>query len=657
MFKLTTNFSPKGDQPIAIEKLIKNLNKNNEQILMGATGTGKTFTIANVINKLNLPTLVIVHNKTLAMQLYNELKAFFPKNKVEYFVSIFDFYTPEAYVVKSDMYIDKNSKSNLELTMMRRSAQNSLLTRKDTIVVASVAAIYGLDDPNMYKKSFFVLKNNQEISRNKIIKLLVKNGYLRNNTILESGYFIVKGDNIKIALGWTELYYLRIILDGDKIERISKINPLNNNVIEDLYKFTIFPASNYILNKNIINDTITEIQKELENRKKYFQKNNKLIELQRITQRTEQDIDTLLEFGYCSGIENYSAIIEKRKKGIPPFTLLDYFDNKFLTIVDESHITLPQIKGMFNGDRNRKENLVNYGFRLPSALDNRPLKFEEFIKKINKIIYVSATPGDYELKKLNNKTVEQIIRPTGLLDPIIEIRKTKNQILDIIDELKIRKKNNERVFIITLTIAMSEDLTSYLQDKKIKVAYLHNKLKTLERNKILNELRRGVYDVVVGINLLREGLDIPEVSLIAILDADKEGFLRNKRSLIQIIGRVARNKNGKTIMYADTITSSMKDAIKETNRRRKIQEIYNKNNSIIPETIKKPIPENKFLNELTKKINKLENKSSKKYQKLQKEKIVNELKRKMLEASSKLDFEKASEYRDLIMEIDTAFNK
>lgn len=652
MFKLNIDFSPKGDQPSAINQLEENFNNNkNEQILMGATGTGKTFTVANLIEKLNIPTLIIVHNKTLALQLYNELKFFFPDNKVKYFVSFFDFYTPEAYVVKTDTYVDKVSKSNFEITMMRRSAQNALLTRKDTIVVASVAAIYSLDNPMLYEHNFFKIMKNENISRKTILSKLVKLGYKRNLISDIPGTFLVKGDVIKLMPGWTSDYYIIIDMLDDKIECINKVEPIHNKILKEYQEFIIFPASNYILDEMNINNIITKIKQELSLRQKYFQKHNKLVELQRITQRTEQDIESFLEFGYCSGIENYSAIIENRQKNEQPFTLLDYFGDNFLTIIDESHMTLPQIKGMYNADHHRKQNLVDYGFRLPSALDNRPLKFSEFIDKLKKVIYVSATPGEFELNRLNHQFVEQINRPTGILDPTVEIRKTLNQIPDLINEIKLRIKKNERVFITTLTIVMSEDLAAYLHDQKFKVAYLHNKLKTLERMKVLNDLRRGIYDIVVGVNLLREGLDIPEVSLIAIMDADKEGFLRDKRSLIQIIGRAARNINGHIIMYGDKITHSMKEAIYETNRRRKIQEEFNVQHNIIPETIVKKISGEKEINHIIDKIIKID-KFKTKHHKLSFEHLINDLRKKMLEESAKLNFEKAAKYRDIIMELE-----
>ncbi len=655
MFCLKNDMLPKGDQPKAIEQLSKNfINNIKEQILMGATGTGKTFTVANIINNINLPTLVIVHNKTLALQLYNELKMFFPKNNVEYFISIFDFYTPEAYVSKTDTYIDKSSKSNLEITMMRRRAQNSLLTSKNTIVVASVAAIYGLDDPKSYDKNFYIIKQNQKISRMIIINNLIQIGYFRNDVNKTPGTFSVKGDYIRIFPGWTDEYIISIDLLDDNIKKINKLNTITNNTIESYNEITIFPASNYLINKKHIENVVIKIKEELEKRKKYFKKNNKLVELQRITQKTEQDIETLLEFGYCSGIENYSAIIENRFFKEPPYTLLDYFGDDFLTIVDESHITLPQVKGMYIADHNRKKTLIDYGFRLPSALNNRPLNFNEFINKLQKVIYVSATPGLYETKR-TDKLVEQINRPTGLLDPTIEIRKSKGQIEDLINEIKKRIQKNERIFVTTLTITLAEDLAAFFLDNNLKVAYLHNKLKTLERTKILNDLRRGVFDIIVGINLLREGLDIPEVSLIAIMDADKEGFLRDKRSLIQIIGRAARNVNGHIIMYADKITKSMKDAISETNRRRQIQEKFNLENNIIPTTIVKKIPNEKEMNMIYEKIGKLSKWNN--LPKKSKEKLIDELHTKMLQESANLNFEKAAEYRNIIMELDVNFNR
>lgn len=652
MFKIQSNFLPKGDQPDAIKKIVNNFKKYNKHVLLGATGTGKTFTIANVISKLNKQTLVIVHNKTLAFQLYEEFKSLFPKNNVEYFVSLFDFYTPEAYVVKSDTYVDKNSKSNLEITLMRRRAQNALLSNNNTIVVASVAAIYGLDDPLSYKKNFLYIYQNQKLERKDLLNILVKLGYIRNESYFNPGYFSLKGESFKIYPGWSMEYYLRIDLFDDEVEKISKLDILNNNIIEVLDKIIIFPASNYIVDKLKINQVSLKIKKELKIRKDFFKKNNKLIEYQRINERVSQDIETISEFGYCSGMENYAAIIENRSKGVPPYTLLDYFNKDFITIIDESHITLPQIKGMYIADHKRKKNLVDYGFRLPSALDNRPLTFQEFIRKTKNSIYVSATPGDYELNQCKNSLVEQIIRPTGLLDPIIELRPATNQINDLVNEIKKRVKLNEKVFITTLTISMSEDLTSYLQEQGLKVTYLHNELKTLERSKIINDLRRGVYDAIVGINLLREGLDVPEVSLVAILDADKEGFLRDKRSLIQIIGRAARNKNGIVIMYSNNYTKSINSAIKDTSRRRKIQKEFNKKHNIEPKTIKKSIKEIKFLENITSKFNNILNIKGKN-KILAKDELIKTLKKKMLEASSNLEFEKASNYRDILLEIDS----
>lgn len=648
-FKLESSFLPKGDQKSAIDKLYQNIQVHNNQILLGATGTGKTFTIANLIQKYNKPTLVIVHNKTLALQLYEEFKAFFPNNKVEYFVSLFDFFSPEAYIVKNNTYVDKSSKTNLEIALMRRSAQNALLSRNDTIVVASVAAIYGIDNPKTYKDSFTLIQKNQIISRKSLIEKLVQNGYTRNPVQNSPSTFVVRGNYIRITPSWTIDYFIEINLLDNIVEEISKLESLSFDLIEKLNEVVIFPGGNYITSKDTIKKAISKIEKELVSRRKYFKETNKLIELQRITERVNQDLESLKEFKYCSGIENYSAIFDNRSTNETPFTLLDYFSEGFLTIIDESHMTIPQIKGMYFGDYARKKNLVDYGFRLPSALDNRPLKFNEFENKLSKTIFVSATPGEYETNK-HQIVVEQIIRPTGLIDPSIEIVPSKNQILDLISKIKQCKLKNQRVFITTLTIAMSEDLTSFLQDKKFQVAYLHNKLKTFERTRILNDLRRGIYDIVVGVNLLREGLDIPEVSLIAIMDADKSGFLRDARSLIQTIGRAARNIDGKVVMYADDITPSIANAIKETERRRKIQRDYNIKNNITPKTIIKKIPMTKDFETITKTFLKIKNTTSKTKEEIKTQMIL-DLKNKMICESKKLNFEKAAKYRDMIVEV------
>lgn len=659
MFKLKAPYKPTGDQPLAIKKLILGIEKNvKHQVLLGATGTGKTFTMANVIAAVQKPTLILVHNKTLAMQLYGELKTFFPENRVEYFVSYFDFYQPEAYLPKTDTYIDKNSKQNQEIEMLRLSTLNGLSTSKDVIVVASVAAIYGEQEPTAYKENFFELRKGQKINRKDLLLRLVKNGYLRNDVNLEPGSFSVKGDLIKLAPAWNDQFYLRISLFGDEIEEIARIDTLGANVLERFPFITIFPAQNYITSKNRVDNAIIKITEELKITLAQLQKNNMLVEAQRLEQRTKHDLEALKEFGICSGIENYSRHLENRTVGTPPYTLIDFFPDNFLTIIDESHMTLPQIRGMYNTDRSRKETLVKYGFRLPSALDNRPLNFTEFSNKLKQVIYTSATPADYELSLIAdqlspfNLPVQQIIRPTGLLDPTIEIKATKNQIEDIINQIKLRIKNNERVFITTLTIRMAEELANFLQAKKIKVAYIHNELKTLERTKILLDLRKGVFDVIVGINLLREGLDVPEVSLICILDADKTGFLRNARALIQTIGRAARNVNGHVILYGDMVTEAMSQAIEETKRRREIQIAYNKKYGIIPVTVKKPLSEIVSTKELDNDF-KILNKSKGKTKVAAKAKIIVELRAEMLQAAKDLNFEKAASLRDLILSIES----
>ena len=655
-YNLVSQFKPKGDQPKAIAQIIENFENNKQkQVLLGATATGKTFTIANIIKKLNKQALVLVHNKTLAMQLFVELKNFFPENKVEYFISYFDFYNPEAYVVSSDLYVSKVSAVNKEIKLMRRSTQNSLLTRKDTIVVASVSAIYGLDDPHSYKDVFFKINIGLKTSRVNFFKNLVNVGYQRNQNSTECGNFCLKGQKIIVYLGWTQEYYLEVFLILNKITKIRTIDSFNHTLIQEFQEFIIFPGSNYVLDKSYFDDGLKQIAHELKQRAAFFKKENKLVEMQRIIARTNQDIEKIKEFGSCSGIENYSAIFEKRGPGVAPFTLFDYFDDDFLTIIDESHITIPQLMAMYKGDYQRKKNLVDYGFRLPSALDNRPLKYQEVLKKFKKTIFLSATPSEYEMQLANNCVVEQLIRPTGLLDPIVKVLKRENQVEDLLKKLQDQKKRNERSFVITLTIQLSEDLTFFLQQNKIKAAYLHSKLKTLERSKILNDLRRGIYDVIVGINLLREGLDIPEISLIAIFDADKEGFLRNTRSLIQIIGRAARNTNGRVYMYADIITKSMKEAILETNRRRQIQVAFNLKHHISPQTIQKAIVlsgvESKVLKLLkSKKTQKDANKINN-----EQKQVIKMLKTNLKKAIKNLEFEKAAQYRDMILEIDSSF--
>ena len=648
-FELISKYSPTGDQPQAIEKLVNGITEGKKmQVLLGATGTGKTFTISNVIAKTNKPTLVLVHNKTLAGQLYAEFKELFPNNRVEYFVSNFDFYQPEAYIPKSDTYIDKNAVMNEEIEMLRTSAINSVLERSDTIVVASVASIYGLTDPDEYRNLSFSLRVGDVIDRNKLFKSLIEGQYKRNNYELVPGSFQVKGDIINIAPASNDSFYIKIDMFDDEIEAISKVETLTGEVMHTYSTYPIFPAYGHASSRRRINEALPHIADEMIDRIKYFQDNNKLLEAQRIEMRTRQDMESLMEFGICPGIENYSRHIDGRKPGERPFTLLDYFPKDFLLVVDESHVTLPQIRGMYNGDRSRKETLVEYGFRLPSALDNRPLKFEEFEALMPQVICDSATPGDYELNRVNHEVIEQVIRPTGLLDPRIEVRPTRGQIDDLVDEIRKRIENKEKVMIVTLTIKMAEDLTAYLKNCDLKVAYLHNETKTLERTQIIYELRKGKYDVLVGINLLREGLDIPEVSLVAILDADKEGFLRSNRSLIQVIGRAARNANGLVIMYADKITDSMRYAIDETNRRRTIQNAYNEENGIIPTTIKKEI-HMPIKNQDVENINALASKGKKSKKQLEME--IRDLEKQMREAAKNLDFEKAAEIRDIVLEL------
>ncbi len=650
-FKLVSNYQPTGDQPEAIAKLVKGIKEGKkDQVLLGATGTGKTFTIANVIARVNKPTLVFAHNKTLAGQLYSEFKELFPHNRVEYFVSNFDYYQPEAYMPKTDTYIEKSAVTNEEIDMLRMSAYNSLLERRDTIVVASVACIYASSDPSAYKNMFFTLKVGDEIDRKELLKKLVQRQYQRNDVDNLRGTFKVKGDVIELTPGYTDEFLIRIELFDDTIERITEIDPVSKDVINGYLVYNFFPASGYARNREDILRACDTIESELEERLKYFEKEGKPLEKERLEQRTRYDIEALREFGMCSGIENYSSHIDGRYHHERPYNLFDYFPDDFLLVVDESHVSLPQIKGMYNGDRARKEVLVEYGFRLPSALDNRPMTFEEFESVCNQNIYISATPGDLELDKTDHEVVEQIIRPTGLLDPKIEVRKTHGQIDDILDEIKKNNANNERTLITTLTVKMAEDLSDFLKKQDLKVAYLHHETKTLERSEILVALRKGEYDVLVGINLLREGLDLPEVSLVIILDADKEGFLRSERSLIQTIGRAARNAHGRVIMYADTMTDSMQKAINETNRRREIQESYNKKHGIIPKTIVKEVKEAIHASE-TKEMAKKYLKKKTHTQK-DKEKLLASLRKEMNEAAKRMDFEKAAELRDMIFEIE-----
>ena len=647
-FKLVSNYNPTGDQPQAIDKLVKGIKDNKRfQVLMGATGTGKTFTMANVIEKINKPTLVLVHNKTLAGQLYAEFKELFPHNRVEYFVSNFDFYQPEAYLPSTDTYIEKNAVMNNEIEIMRASAINSVLERSDTIIVASVASIYGLTDPKEYRSLVFFLHKGEEIDRKQLMSKLVDGQYTRNNFDLNPGNFRINGDVIEIAPSSTNEHIIKILLDEfDVIEEIVAVDPLTGEVKHTYTEYPVFPSHEHASTQERINEAVETIKEELKERLDYFHQNGKLLEEERLSQRTNRDIETLLEFGMCPGIENYARHIDKRKEGETPYNLFDYLPEDYLLIVDESHVTLPQIRGMYNGDRSRKQVLVEYGFRLPSALDNRPLNFEEFEKKINQVVCTSATPGDYELEKVNNQVVEQVIRPTGLLDPLIEVRNVSNPIYDMIGELNKVIEREERVMIVTLTIKDAENLTSYLKEQGFKVVYLHNETKTLERTEVIYNLRKGKYDILIGINLLREGLDIPEVSLICILDADKEGFLRSERSLIQVIGRAARNEKGKVIMYASKITDSMQKAISETNRRREVQEEYNKEHGIIPKTIKKEI-------RLPLKIvDSVENKNKKgKMSRKEKEMYIRQVEKDMRQAAKDLNFERAAELRDILFEL------
>ena len=648
MFKIHSKYTPNGDQPQAIKKLVEGIKEGKrDQVLLGATGTGKTFTIANVIKEVNKPTLVLAHNKTLAGQLYSELKELFPENHVCYFVSYYDYYQPEAYVPSTDTYIEKDSSINDEIDELRHYATSSLLSYDDVIVVASVSCIYGIGEVEEYRNKMLSLGVGDNVERNTIMTKLVEMMYERNDFDFKRGTFRVKGDVLEIIPAYENTKGYRIEFFGDEIDRISEIDSLTGVVLQNKKTLTIFPASHFVTSDEKLIEAVKRIKLELADRIQYFKDNNKLLAAERIEQRTNYDIEMLTETGFCRGIENYSRHMALRGEGETPTTLMDFFPKDFLLVIDESHVTLPQVRGMYNGDRARKMNLVEYGFRLPSALDNRPLKFEEFEKKINQVIYVSATPGDYELEKTSNKFIEQIIRPTGLLDPTIEVRPSKGQIDDLIGEIKDRIAKNERTLITTLTIRMAEELTNYLKDIDIKVAYLHSEVKTLERMRIIRDLRLGKYDCIVGINLLREGIDIPEVSLIAIMDADKEGFLRSERSLIQTIGRCARNASGHCIMYADKITDSMDKAIKETMRRRTIQEEYNKEHGIIPQTIKKEI------RDLISNVddNKEKQSSPKKKDKKELLKMIDEIEESMREAAKELDFERAMQLRDALFEL------
>ena len=645
MFNLVSKYKPSGDQPEAIYQLVKGIKEGKKnQVLLGATGTGKTFTIANVIAEVDKPTLVLAHNKTLAGQLYSELKELFPENRVEYFVSYYDYYQPEAYVPSTDTYIEKDSSINDEIDELRHAATSSLLSRRDVIVVASVSCIYGIGEVEEYRSKMLTLSVGDVVDRNVILNKLVDMLYERNDYDFKRGTFRVRGDVIEIIPASERTNGIRIELFGDEIDRISEIDTLTGVIKNNKKNVSIFPASHFVTSDDKMQEAIKRIRKELEDRIKYFKENNKLLEAQRIEQRTNYDLEMLSETGFCTGVENYSRHMALRGEGETPTCLMDFFGNDYLLVVDESHVTIPQVRGMYNGDRARKMNLVEYGFRLPSALDNRPLRFEEFEKKINQAIFVSATPGDYELEKTNNIFIEQIIRPTGLLDPLIEVRPSLGQIDDLVGEIKDRTRKSERTLITTLTIKMAEELTNYLKELDIKVAYLHTEIKTLERLRIIRDLRLGKYDCVVGINLLREGIDIPEVSLVAILDADKEGFLRSSRSLIQTIGRCARNEHGMCIMYADKITDSMDFAIKETRRRRTIQEEYNKVHNIVPKTI---------IKEIRDLISNIDDSKDKKVKTTKKEQIRNieTIEKEMKEAAKNLDFERAMELRDLLFEL------
>ncbi len=649
-FELVSDYKPAGDQPEAIASLVEGIREGKKhQVLLGATGTGKTFTMSNVIAAVNKPTLVFAHNKTLASQLYAELKEFFPNNHVEYFVSYFDYYQPEAYMPKTDTYIDKNTKTNEELDMLRMAAANAALHHPDTIIVASVACIYGASNPESYRHMIDTIRVGDVIDRKELMTRLINQQYRRNDMEPARGTFRVRGDVIEISPGHTDRYLIRIEMFGDEIERICEVDPLTGKLQAAYNLYNIYPASGYATSMDIIRDAANRIESELEERLQYYEDLGKPLEKERLEQRCRYDIEALREFGVCPGIENYSRHIDGRAEGETPYTLFDYFPKDYLMIVDESHVSLPQIRGMFNGDRARKETLVEYGFRLPSALDNRPLKFDEFEAKAPQSIYVSATPGDYELEQTHGEVVEQIIRPTGLLDPVVEVRPTEGQIDHLVDEIRERIAKNQRTLVTTLTVRMAEDLTTYLKNLDIKVAWLHHEVTTIERTEIIHDLRLGKYDVVVGINLLREGLDIPEVSLITILDADKEGFLRSKRSLVQIIGRAARNAEGKVIMYGDTITESMRYAIDETARRRAIQEKYNEEHGIVPKTIIKPIRgivRSKETKEMTARYMK-----KKKLGKKDTAALIADLEKEMKEAARDLDFERAAELRDMIMEL------
>ncbi len=657
-FDLVAPYEPNGDQPEAIKELVEGVEAGDQaQVLLGGTGTGKTFTMANVIAQTNRPTLVLAHNKTLAGQLYGELKEFFPNNAVEYFVSYYDYYQPEAYVPSSDSYIEKSASVNDEIDKLRHSATSALLERRDVVIVASVSCIYGLVNPEEYRDHVLSIREGQEMERNDFMRKLVDMQFERNDFDFQRGTFRVRGDVVEVFLASRDSSAIRVEFFGDEIDRIREVDVLTGEVKNDVKHYPIFPATHFVANQEQILRAVQTIEAELDERLKELEADNKLLEAQRLEQRTRYDIEMLLEMGYCNGIENYSRHMDGRKPGEAPYTLLDFFPDDWLLMVDESHMTMPQVRGMYNGDQARKQQLIDYGFRLLSALDNRPLKLEEFEKKVNQAIYVSATPGDYEVDLAHGEVVEQIIRPTGLLDPQVEVRPIKGQIDDLVSEINERVDKEERVFITTLTKQMSEDLTDYLEEIGIRVKYLHSDIKTLERTEIIRDLRLGVFDVLVGINLLREGIDVPEVSLVAILDADKEGFLRNERSLIQTIGRAARNSSGHVIMYADHITGSMRYAMDETARRRKIQQAYNKEHGITPQTIKKEIHDSI---RITSDVNLAEESESltesfRALKRNEKEEAVHNLEMEMRQAAKDLEFERAAELRDVLMELKAEF--
>ncbi|NRR85695.1 excinuclease ABC subunit UvrB [Bacillus velezensis] len=653
-FELVSKYQPQGDQPQAIEKLVKGIQEGRKhQTLLGATGTGKTFTVSNLIKEVNKPTLVIAHNKTLAGQLYSEFKEFFPNNAVEYFVSYYDYYQPEAYVPQTDTFIEKDASINDEIDKLRHSATSSLFERRDVIIIASVSCIYGLGSPEEYREMVVSLRPEMEIERNELLRKLVDIQYARNDIDFQRGTFRVRGDVVEIFPASRDEHCIRVEFFGDEIERIREVDALTGEILGDRDHVAIFPASHFVTRAEKMEKAILNIEQELEERLKVMHENGKLLEAQRLEQRTRYDLEMMREMGFCSGIENYSRHLTLRPPGSTPYTLLDYFPDDFMIVVDESHVTIPQVRGMFNGDQARKQVLVDHGFRLPSALDNRPLRFEEFEKHMHNIVYVSATPGPYEIEH-TPEMIEQIIRPTGLLDPLIDVRPIEGQIDDLIGEIQARIERNERVLVTTLTKKMSEDLTDYLKEIGIKVNYLHSEIKTLERIEIIRDLRLGKHDVLIGINLLREGLDIPEVSLVAILDADKEGFLRSERSLIQTIGRAARNAEGRVIMYADKITNSMEIAINETKRRREQQERFNEIHGITPQTINKEIRDVIRATQAAEDKEEYKTKAAPKLAKMTKkerQKVVEQMEHEMKEAARALDFERATELRDLLLEL------